>query len=185
MTVPVRIALLLEDGYEDSEAMVPYYRLQEPGWTVDLVAPEAGQVYRGKNGTTLKSTHAARSVRAADYDGVVIPGGHAPDRMRRFPEMVTLVREANSQGKPIAAICHAAQLMVEADILRGRTLTCFSSVKTDVKNAGGTFVDRAVVVDSNLVTSRVPADLPAFLSELVKVIGARVAAPVATPAART
>jgi protease I len=100
--------------------------------------------------------------------------------MRRFPEMVALVREANAHGKTIAAICHAAQLLIEADILRGRTLTCFSSVKTDVKNAGGNFVDREVVVDSNLVTSRVPADLPAFMSELVKVIGAResrVAAP--------
>jgi protease I len=178
MSAPVRIALLLEDGYEDSEAIVPYYRLQEPGWVVHLVGPEADQTYRGKNGTGLKSTHAARQVKAADVDAVVVPGGHAPDRMRRHPEMVALVREANAEKKPIAAICHAAQLLVEADILRGRTLTCFSSVKTDVKNAGGKYVDRDVVVDGNLVSSRVPADLPAFLRELVKVIGARVGAPV-------
>jgi protease I len=179
MNASARIALLLEDGYEDSEAIVPYYRLQEPGWAVDLVGPEAGQIYRGKNGTTLKATHAARSVRAADYDAVIVPGGHAPDRMRRHREMVEFVRELNKEGRPIAAICHAAQLLIEADILRGRTLTCFSSVKTDVKNAGGNFVDREVVVDGNLVTARVPADLPAFLRELVKVIGARVGAPAA------
>jgi protease I len=106
-------------------------------------------------------------VSASDFDALVIPGGYSPDYMRRYQSMVGLVRAMNDEGKPIAAICHAGWMLVSAGVAKGRTMTCFSSIKEDVVNAGAKYVDKSVVRDGNLITSRFPADLPDFCRELI------------------
>lgn len=167
-----KVALLIEDMYQEVEALVPYYRLQEAGFQVDVVGPEV-KVYKSKLGYPLKATVAAADARADDYVALVIPGGYAPDRMRRNADMVRLVREMNAQGKVIAAICHAGWMLAEADILRGRRCTSFFSIRKDVENAGARWVDEAPVVDGNLITARTPDDLPVFLSAILEKLGAR------------
>ena len=166
-----KVALLIEDMYEDTEALVPYYRLQEVGFEVDVVGPEV-KVYTSKHGYPLKANVAAKDARAEDYVAVIIPGGYAPDRMRRNSAIVRFVREMNDQGKVIAAICHAGWVLVEADILRGRRCTSFFSIRKDMENAGAVWEDSPTVVDGNLITARFPADLPVFLRTIVATIGA-------------
>ncbi len=157
-----KMLILLEKGVEDSEFIYPYYRFQEEDYKVDIVAPKAKNQYVGKCGVTFTSEFSPNEVSLDDYDAVIIPGGNAPDRMRIHPDMVELVRVANSKGKIIAAICHGPQMLIEADIVRGKTATSWLSVRTDLRNAGAKVVDEAVVVDGNIVTSRSPDDLPAF-----------------------
>ncbi len=168
-----KIAVLVENGFEDVELLYPYYRFQEAGYRVEVVGPEAGVVYSGKKGGSITSTLAPGDVDLDEYAAVIVPGGWAPDRMRTKPGLVQLVRDADSKGIVIAAICHAAQLLVEADILRGRKLTCFKAVITDVRNAGGEYLDQEVVVDGNLVTSRTPPDMPAWCRETLRVLKSR------------
>ena len=168
-----KIAVLVENGFEDVELLYPYYRFQEAGYRVEVVGPEAGVVYSGKKGGSIKSTLTPKDVDLDEYAAVIVPGGWAPDRMRTKPGLVQLVRDADSKGLVIAAICHAAQLLVEADILRGRKLTCFRAVITDVRNAGGEYLDQEVVVDGNLVTSRTPPDMPAWCRETLRVLESR------------
>jgi protease I len=168
-----KVAILVENGFEDVELLYPYYRYQEAGYSVEVVGPKAGEVYSGKKGGSIKSTLTPEDVILDEYVAVVVPGGWAPDRMRTKPGLVQLVKDANVKGLVISAICHAAQLLVEADILRGKRLTCVRSVSTDVKNAGGIFVNKEVVVDGNLVTSRTPPDIPAWTRETLKVIKER------------
>jgi len=168
-----KIAVLVENGFEDVELLYPYYRFQEAGYRVEVVGPEAGVVYSGKKGGSIKSTLTPGDVDLDEYAAVIVPGGWAPDRMRTKPGIVQLVRDADSKGLVIAAICHAAQLLVEADILRGRKLTCVRSVSTDVKNAGGEYLNQEVVVDGNLVTSRTPPDMPAWCRETLRVLESR------------
>jgi protease I len=167
------VAILVENGFEDVELLYPYYRFQEAGYKVKVVGPEAGVVYKGKKGGSIKSTLAPEDVDLDDYAAVIVPGGWAPDRMRTKPGLVQLVRDADTKGLIIAAICHAAQLLVEADILRGRKLTCVRSVSTDVRNAGGEYLNQEVVVDGNLVTSRTPPDMPAWCRETLRILESR------------
>ncbi len=162
-----RVAILLENIYEDQEFWYPYYRLKEAGAEVVVVAPKAGASYTSKHGYEAKSNAAAADVKGRDFDAVVIPGGYSPDHMRRVPAMVDVVRDAHDAGKVVAAICHGAWMLCSADVLKGRTVTCFFSIKDDVKHAGAEYVDREVVVDGNLVTSRFPADLPAFCEAII------------------
>ena len=145
-------------------------RLRAAGAEVQLVGEKAGEAYTGSHGYPARSDVAASDVRADQFDGVVIPGGFAPDRMRRNPAMVGLVRDLNRSGKLVAAICHAGWMLAEADIVRGRRATCVSAIKTDLVNAGAQFEDAEVVVDRNLVTSRTPKDLPAFGEKLVEIL---------------
>jgi len=168
-----KIAVLVENGFEDVELLYPYYRFQEAGYRVEVVGPEAGVVYSGKKGGSIKSTLTPEDIDLGEYAAVVVPGGWAPDRMRTKPSIVQLIRDADAKGLVIAAICHAAQLLVEADILRGRKLTCVRSVSTDVKNAGGEYLNQEVVVDGNLVTSRTPPDMPAWCRETLRVLESR------------
>jgi len=168
-----KIAVLVENGFEDIELLYPYYRFQEAGYRVEVVGPEAGVVYSGKKGGSIKSTLTPGDIDLDEYAAVIVPGGWAPDRMRTKPGIVQLIRDADSKGLVIAAICHAAQLLVEADILRGRKLTCVRSVSTDVKNAGGEYLNQEVVVDGNLVTSRTPPDMPAWCRETLRVLESR------------
>src|SRR5258706_15483330 len=164
-----RVALFVEDEFEDRELTGPLEALRDAGATVTIVGPTAGAEFRGKRGgATVKSDVAAGAVKITDFDAIVIPGGHAPDKMRMRHAMVDLAREAMEAGKPVAAICHAPSLLISANALRGRTLTCWPSIATDVKNAGGRYVDKPVAVDGNLITSRKPADVPLFVEAIIR-----------------
>jgi protease I len=162
-----RVAVLAENMYEDMELWYPLIRLREAGAEVSVVAPTAGAIYKSKHGLEVKADLSAEDAKAEQFDAVVIPGGFAPDYMRRSEAMVRFVKDANDEGKVVAAICHAGSMLVSAKVLRGKTVTCYKSIKDDVVNAGGNYVDRAVVRDGDLITSRVPDDLPAFCSEII------------------
>jgi protease I len=164
-----KVAILAENMYQEMELWVPYYRLKEEGADVKVVAPEK-KTYTSKHGYPVNADVAAADVAAKDFDGVVVPGGYAPDMMRRYPAMVSLVKGCFEQGKPVAAICHAGWVPISAGILKGKTATCFFAIKDDMVNAGAKYVDEEVVVDGNLITSRKPDDLPAFCRELVKAL---------------
>lgn len=162
-----RIAVLVENMYQEMELWYPVYRLREEGATVHIVGPSAGTTYTSKHGYPATADTAAQAITAADLDAVIIPGGYAPDLMRRSPAMVNLVREAYQQGKIVAAICHAGWMLVSAGIVKGKRGTCFFSIKDDLVAAGLNYVDEEVVVDGNLITSRRPDDLPAFLRAII------------------
>lgn len=165
-----RVAVLVEQKYEELEVWYPVYRLREAGYEVVLVGPEAGKVYPSKLGYPAKADKAAADVAAADVAGVVIPGGFAPDYIRRSDAMLKLVRDALAAGKPVAAVCHGPWVLCSTTGLKGRTATGFHSIKDDMVNAGATFVDREVVVDGNVITSRRPDDLPAFVVAFMKAL---------------
>lgn len=167
-----RAAILVEDLYQDQEVWYPYYRLKEAGAEV-VVVGTGKKEYKSKHGYPITADVSAEQVSAKEFDGVVVPGGYAPDLLRRYPAVVQLVKEANQQGKLIGAICHAGWVLVSAGILRGKTVTCFSAIKDDVVNAGATFVDREVIRDGNLVTSRKPDDLPAFMRTFLEALQER------------
>ena len=166
-----RVALLVEDEFEDRELTGPRDALRDAGVTVVLVGPTAGTEFKGKRGQAVVTSElAAGSARMKDFDALVIPGGHAPEKMRMRHAMVDLVREAMEAGKPVAAICHGPQLLISANALRGRTLTCWPSIAIDVKNAGGLYVDKPVVEDGNLITSRKPDDVPLFSEAIIRAL---------------
>jgi len=158
-----RVAVLVEKMYEDLELWYPVLRLREAGCVVKIVGPKAGETYPSKHGYPAKADVAATDVKADDFDAIVIPGGYSPDHMRRHPAMVDLVRVAAQQGKVLAAICHGPWMLCSAKFLKGRRLTGFFAVRDDIENAGGLYEDAACVRDGNLVTSRTPDDLPAFM----------------------
>jgi len=157
-----RVICFVEEEFEDLELWYPVYRLREEGATVDLVGPEAGRTYTGKYGVPCKADKSLAQVSAADYDAVLVPGGWAPDKLRRYPEVLTIVREAHEARKPIGHICHAGWVLASAKILKGVTTTSTPGIKDDMENAGAVWVDQAVVVDGNIVGSRRPPDLPAY-----------------------
>ena len=165
-----RIAILVEDGFEDRELTGPLEGLRAAGATVSLVAPYAARQYTGKRGQVVTSDAAAGAVKSADFDALIIPGGHAPERMRMRHAMVDLTRDMAAAGKPVAAICHGPQLLISAEVLRGRTVTCWPSIAIDVRNAGGLYVDRPVAQDGNLITSRKPDDVPAFAEAIIRAL---------------
>ena len=165
-----KVAILVEDMFNIYEFWYPYYRLLEAGAEVVVVGSGRKDQFAGKPATDVKADVAADKVSAADFDGVVIPGGYAPDMMRRHPAMVNLVADAVSSGKMVAAICHAGWMLCSAGAVKGRKVTSFFAIKDDLINAGADWVDEAVVVDNNLVTSRTPDDLPAFLPAIIKVL---------------
>jgi protease I len=162
-----RVAVLAENMYQEMELWVPCYRLREEGADVKVVGHGGAAGYASKNGYPVSVDVQADAVSAVEFDAVVVPGGYAPDMMRRSPAMVRLVREAHQQGKVVAAICHAGWMLASADIVRGKTVTSWPSVKDDLVHAGARWVDQEVVVDGNLITSRKPDDLPAFCREIV------------------
>jgi deglycase len=165
------VAILVEQEFEDRELTGPLDALRTAGATVVLVGPTAGAQFTGKRGDAVVAADiAAGAARAADFDALVIPGGYAPDRMRMRHAMVDLARDAMEAGKPVAAICHGPQVLISANVLRGRTLTCWPSIAIDVKNAGGLYVDKPVVEDGNLITSRKPDDVPAFSEAIIRAL---------------
>jgi protease I len=160
------IAVLAEDLYEDQELWYPVYRFREEGAKVVIIGPKI-QTYTSKHGYPVTTELVASQANAADYDAVIIPGGWAPDRMRRDPAMVKLVADAHRKGKILAAICHGGWMLTTADVVRGKRVSGFSSLKTDLEHAGATYEDKEVLVDGNIITSRTPADLPAFCRAII------------------
>ncbi|MEX1018494.1 MAG: type 1 glutamine amidotransferase domain-containing protein [Litorilinea sp.] len=165
----MKIAILVEDVYETLELWYPYYRLIEAGAQVTLVGPEQ-KSYASKEGYPAQADVAAEAVSADDFDGIVVPGGFAPDKLRRYPAVLDLVRGIDAKRGLVAAICHAGWVPISAGILRGKRMTCVAAIKDDAINAGANYVDEEVVVDGNLVTSRTPADLPAFMPAILRVL---------------
>ena len=166
-----RIAILAENDYEDLELLYPWLRLREAGAEVHVVGTGSANTYQSKHGYPVNVDVAADAIKAADYDGVVVPGGFAPDRLRRYPAVLNLVRDLHTQGKVVAAICHAGWVLVSAGILKGKKVTRASAIKDDMVNAGATWVDQEVVQDGKLITSRRPADLPAFMQAIIAALG--------------
>jgi deglycase len=162
-----RIAILAENMYQEMELWVPYYRFKEEGAEVKVVGAGGAKSYTSKHGYPVNVDVQADQVKAVEFDAVIVPGGYAPDMMRRHDAMVGLVRDAAQQGKVVAAICHAGWMLVSAGILKGRKATSFFSIKDDLKAAGADWQDAEVVVDGNLITSRTPNDLPAFCRTIV------------------
>jgi len=165
-----RVVILTENNYQDLELWVPYYRLKEEGAEVTVVGSGSARTYTSKYGYPVDVDKEAKEIDISKYDGVVIPGGYAPDFMRRYPEMVRIVREAYEKGKMVSAICHAGWMLASAGILKGRKATGFFAIKDDMVNAGAHFVDAEVVRDGNLITSRKPDDLPAFCREIIEAL---------------
>lgn len=170
-----RVAVLVEDQFEDMELWYPVLRLREAGADVKLVGPRVG-IYRGRHGLTADAAVSVDDVTAKDLDGLIVPGGYAPDRLRRHQAMVALVREVNDNGAIIGFICHAGWLLISSGILRGRRATSFHSIRDDMINAGVDWHDQPVVVDGNLISSRNPGDLPVFMPAVIAALSERVAA---------
>lgn len=164
-----KVAILLAEQYHDIEALYPYYRFREEGAEVHFVGG-GKESYTGKFGYTQDVHVQAAKARAAQYDAVIVPGGWAPDYMRRVPAMVVFLADANRQGKVIGSICHGGWMLISALAVKGKTATSFSAIRDDMMNAGANWVDREVVVDGNLVTSRKPDDLPAFCREIIRLL---------------
>lgn len=160
--------ILLEDGFEDTELTYPYHRLREAGFDVVLAADEAGATKTGKHGQPMTADVSAKDPGA--FDVLVVPGGQGPDKMRIKPAFVALVRQAFDDQLPVAAICHGPQLLIEADVVEGRRMTCWPSVHTDLENAGAEVVDEAACVDGRLVTARKPADLGTWMAAFLRVV---------------
>lgn len=162
-----KIVLLLAEEHDTREFWYPFYRLKEAGAQVIIAGKEAGKEYPSKNKLMAKADVSWADIDAREIDGIVIPGGFGPDYMRRSPECVALVRAANMEGKLIAFICHAGWLPASADVLRGRRATSFHSIKDDMMNAGCEWQDSELVRDGNLLSSRKPDDLPAFMRGVI------------------
>jgi protease I len=165
-----KIAVLVDQMYQEMEVWYPLFRLQEAGAKVVTVGPVAGHTYLSKLGYPVKCDLSWEVAQSSDFDGVVIPGGYAPDHIRRHPKALEFVREIDQQRKLVASICHGPWVLCSTGTLKGRRLTSFFAIKDDVVNAGGEWVDAEVVVDGNLVTSRKPEDLPAFCREAIAVL---------------
>ena len=165
-----RIAILVEDQYQVHEVWYPLFRLQEEGVKVVTIGTGTKETYQSKEGYPIKVDTAIHDVKPQDFDGVIIPGGYAPDILRRYPAVVNFVKRLYVDGRIVAAICHGGWLLVSAGIAKGHTVTCFFAIKDDLIAAGAKYVDREVVVDQNLITSRKPEDLPKFVVEIINLL---------------
>lgn len=163
-----KIAILVEDGYDELEFWYPKIRMLEEGAKVVVIGSPAKDIFASKHGITVKADKNAAEVKADEFDGIIIPGGYAPDRLRRYKEILDFVRESYEKGKTIAAICHACHVLISAGILKGKKVTAFFSIRDDIVNAGAEYLDEPVVVDGNIVTSRNPNDLPYFCKAIIE-----------------
>ncbi len=167
-----KVAILIENGVEDSEFQLPYKALKQAGMEVSVLGSRMNEAYKGKKGKVSQEADGTTTeAMASDFDAVIIPGGMAPDKMRRNPNTVRFVQEAMSQGKLVAAVCHGPQLLIEGDLLKGKTATGFSAIRKDMINAGANYEDKPLVVDGNLITSRQPGDLPIFCTAILSRLG--------------
>ncbi len=169
-----RVVILVEQDFEDSELMEPLQALKEAGARVTIAGSGTKRVYQGKRGNAeVVAETTADAINVDDIDALVIPGGYAPDKMRLNQPMIDLAKKAFDCGKLVAAVCHGPQLLISADIVRGRRLTSWPSVAIDLKNAGAEWVDEPVVIDGNLITARKPADLPRFNKAIIEALKAQ------------
>lgn len=168
--MPRQILLLVEEVFEDLEFYYPKIRLEEEGFKV-VVAGFKYITYHGKKGLSTEPDITFDQMKSDDYEGVIIPGGFAPDRLRRYAEVLDLVKKYDQEGKLVAFICHAGWVPISANILRGRKATSFSAIKDDMVNAGTNWIDASVVIDRNLVSFRTPADLGDFCKGIIEVLG--------------
>ena len=166
-----RVAILAEEDFEDSELIEPLRAMKDAGVRVVIVGSGSKESYHGKRGKAIiKADITADKISAENFDAIIIPGGYAPDKMRLHQPMIDLARKAYNSGKVVAAICHGPQLLISADIVRGRRVTSWPSVAIDLRNAGANWVDEPVVQDGNLITSRKPADIPRFNKAIIKAL---------------
>jgi protease I len=165
----VKALFISADSYEDSELLVPYYRLREERIEVDIASMKKEPI-KGKHGYEVDVTKTLEQVKPDDYDILVLPGGKAPEAVRKEAKALEIARNFFMKGKPVAAICHGPQTLITAGLLKGRRATCYRSVAEELKEAGAIYEDKEVVVDGNLVTSRQPSDLPVFMREIMKLI---------------
>ncbi|MEE1228701.1 MAG: type 1 glutamine amidotransferase domain-containing protein [Lachnospiraceae bacterium] len=165
-----KILSLISEDFEDLELTYPVLRLREEGCQVVVAGEKAEHTYHGKYGVPFDSDISFYDVDPDDYDGLLVPGGWAPDKLRRYPEVLEIVRRINAAGKPIGEICHAGWVLISADILKGKTVTSTPGIKDDMRNAGATWVDQPSVVDGNIISARRPPDLPAYMKDYIKVL---------------
>lgn len=168
----MRLLILSADGFEDSELLVPAERFEREGIAVEIGSLARGPI-RGKHGAVAAATRAIDELRADDYDALLVPGGRAPQKLCKEPRVLELVRAFAAAGKPLAAICHGPQVLLAAGVLSGRSATCYRKIAHELRAGGVHHRDAEVVVDGNLVTSRHPSDIPAFLRETLKLLRAR------------
>ena len=167
MAGKIRVAILIEDFYQDLEVWYPLLRFKEEGFEVMTVEPNGRKEYRGKFSYPIEVDRSIDEVRAKDFDGVLIPGGWAPDKLRLSKKVLQFVKEIFDEGKVVASVCHGGWVLASAGICKGKTLTSYIAIKDDLINAGANFVDKEVVQDGNLITSRKPDDLPAFCLTII------------------
>ena len=165
----MKVLILSADNFEDSELLVPLYRLQEAGYVVEVAATATGTI-TGKHGYQVKVDKSFGEVSPSLYAALVLPGGKAPAAIRDLPAVQAIARAFFADGKPVAAICHGPQILVSAGLLKGRKATCYQSVAPELREAGALYEDSPVVVDGNLVTSRQPDDIPAFMRETMRLL---------------
>lgn len=164
-----RILMITGKDYDDSEVLYPYYRLIEEGYTVDVASVDKGEL-PGKYHFKISANLSFAEVNVHDYEGLILPGGKAPEKLRLVERACEIVRRFDEEQKPIAAICHGQQLLISADILKGKNATCYPGIRDDLKNAGAIYADSCVVVCNNLVTSRRPEDLPHFMKAFISLL---------------
>ena len=157
-----KVIALVDHEFEDLELWYPVLRLQEEGATVHLVGPKASEKYIGKYGVPSTSDYAFTDIKPEDYDGILVPGGWAPDKLRRYPEVISMVKHMDEHRKPIGQICHAGWVLISAKILQGKKVTSTPGIRDDMENAGAVWLDEPVVVDGHLISSRRPPDLPPY-----------------------
>ncbi|MBN1992023.1 MAG: type 1 glutamine amidotransferase [Anaerolineae bacterium] len=165
-----KIAIFVEDLFEDLEFWYPYYRLKEEGASITAIGPKA-RSYTGKHGVPATADVGIDEVNAKEFDALVIPGGYSPDKMRRTPAMVEFVKQSHLAGKLVASICHGPWMLASAEIINDTKLTSFFSIKDDMIHAGADWVDEEAVFDNNIITSRNPDDLPAFCQKIIVALG--------------
>jgi protease I len=165
-----KVISLVHHDFEDLELWYPILRLREEGAVVELAGEKAGETYIGKYGVPAEADFAFGDVSAADYDAILVPGGWAPDKLRRFPEVLEMVQHMEQEKKPIGQICHAGWVLISAKVLDGKKVTSTPGIKDDMENAGSEWIDEPVVVDGHLVSSRRPPDLPDYMREFIEVL---------------
>jgi len=165
----MKALIISADNFEDSELLVPFYRLREEGLHVDIASIKKG-VIKGKHGYEIEADKTLKEIEPDGYDILILPGGRAPEIIRKEKEAVAIAKHFFDKNKPVSAICHGPQILITAGVLKGRHATCYKSVAQEMKNAGAVYEDKEVVVDGHLVTSRQPSDLPAFLRETMKLV---------------
>ncbi len=163
----MKALIISANNFEDSELLVPYYRLKEEGISVDIASINRGRI-RGKHGYEVEANKSLKEISQDEYDILILPGGKAPEVIRKEKEALDIVRHFFKKDKLVAAICHGPQILISANLLKGRHTTCYRTVVEEIKAAGAIYEDKEVVVDGNLITSRQPEDLPAFLREIMK-----------------